>query len=52
MVALVTVTYLIISNTLELFKWNVLADGWHTEGAVSVVFFPYYVTAVGLDGFS
>ena len=45
-------TYLIISDTLELFKWNVLPDGWHAEGAVPVVFFPYHVTAVGLYGFS
>ena len=32
-IAMIISTYLVISNTLEFFVWDVFADGWHAEGA-------------------
>lgn len=47
-----TNTYLIVSNTLELFIWDVLADGWHAERAMPVLIFPHNIPAVGFHRFS
>jgi len=42
---LVTIV-LVISNTFEVFKWNIFSDGWASETSVYVFFFSYNVSAI------
>jgi len=41
-------TYLVVGDTLKLFVWNVLANGWHAERAMPILLCPHNVSAVGL----
>ena len=45
-------TYLVISYTLEVLQWNVITDGWQTEGSVPVRFLSHHVSAIWFGGFA
>jgi len=39
-------TYLVISYTLEGFKWNIFSDSWASETSVYIFFCSYNISAV------